>query len=105
MSTRPAVVTHALYSGARPADLAAAINRAMAVRVSALARRIVKGVDVCITGGVSKNIGVVKNLEKILAISFKPLAFDPQLMGALGAALYAWDHAMGALAERQGGSG
>ncbi len=43
----------------------------------------------CITGGVSKNRGVVSILEKMLAIRFLPLPHDAQLMGAAGAALFA----------------
>ncbi|MCD6571129.1 MAG: 2-hydroxyglutaryl-CoA dehydratase [Deltaproteobacteria bacterium] len=85
-------VTHKLYRGVRRTDLAAAINKAMALRVSALAKKIVQGVPTCITGGVSKNIGVVNNLEKILGMSFKKIAFDPQMIGALGAALYAKEY-------------
>lgn len=42
-----------------------------------------------ITGGVSKNIGVVRNLEDILGIRFASLQVDAQLVGALGAAVFA----------------
>ena len=45
--------------------------------------------EVAITGGVSKNIGVVRNLERLLDIRFKPLPVDPQIIGALGAAVFA----------------
>ena len=45
--------------------------------------------ELTITGGVAKNIGVVTYLEKRLGIKTKKLPFDPQLIGALGAALIA----------------
>lgn len=85
-------VTYRLYRGTKIADLAAGINKAMALRVSALAKKIVTGSVTCVTGGVSKNKGVVINLEKVLEISFREIAFDPQLAGALGAAVYAKEY-------------
>jgi predicted CoA-substrate-specific enzyme activase len=72
-------------------DIASGINRAIAKRVAALAKTgdIQLNSDICITGGVSKNIGVVASLEKILGLKFKQLTIDPQLAGAIGAALFA----------------
>ncbi len=46
--------------------------------------------DFAVTGGIAKNIGVVKRLEKALNMPAF-LANDPQLMGALGAAYFAKD--------------
>jgi len=94
-------VTRKLYSGIKKADLAAAINKAMALRISALAKKIVHGAPSCITGGVSKNIGVVANLEKILGMSFEKISFDPQMIGALGAALYAKEYFNTRLAKQE----
>ena len=46
--------------------------------------------DVVMTGGVAKNKGVFKALEKGLKVPIKTLEnFDPQLNGALGAAIFA----------------
>ncbi len=72
-------------------DIASGINKAIAKRVAALAKTgdIELRSDICITGGVSKNIGVVSSLEKILGLKFKSLSIDPQLAGAIGAALFA----------------
>ena len=61
----------------------------MAKRVHALVSRVNIVEDLGITGGVAKNIAVVKNLEKILGIKFREFPEDPQIMGALGAAIYA----------------
>jgi (R)-2-hydroxyacyl-CoA dehydratese activating ATPase len=38
------------------------------------------------TGGVAKNLGVRKSLEKVLGVPLQ-LPFNPQIIGALGAAL------------------
>ncbi len=78
-----------MYKGRKTADIAAGINEAVAKRVVTLARTIDMRDEVAITGGVSKNIGVVRNLERLLDIRFKPLPVDPQIIGALGAAVFA----------------
>ncbi|KPA09867.1 activator of (R)-2-hydroxyglutaryl-CoA dehydratase [Candidatus Magnetomorum sp. HK-1] len=75
----------------RPAeDICAGINGAMANRVSMLTNTIKIEKDICMTGGVAKNKGVVKALGKILGCRIKRIKkIDPQLMGAVGAALFA----------------
>ncbi|MFX1299118.1 MAG: BadF/BadG/BcrA/BcrD ATPase family protein, partial [Promethearchaeota archaeon] len=45
--------------------------------------------DITITGGVAKNIGVVKSIENKLNVELKKVPIDPQLIGAFGAALFA----------------
>jgi len=64
----------------------------MANRVAALARRLGVEEDVTITGGVAKNTGVYDALEGKLGVTLRPLrGADPQIVGALGAALVARD--------------
>jgi len=71
-------------------DIAAGINNAMASRMSTLVSSIGIEREVCMTGGVAKNSGVVIALEKTLGIRIKRIRKDdPQLAGAIGAALYA----------------
>ena len=82
-------VLHSIYEGKAVADIAAGINHAMSERVKALVKRVGVEEDICITGGVAKNTGVVKNLEEALQVSAQKLTVDPQLIGALGAALFA----------------
>lgn len=67
-------------------DIAAGINRAMAERVLNLTKKLVLKPKYAISGGVAKNIGVVKNLESLLKTEFVQLRVDSQLIGALGAA-------------------
>jgi activator of 2-hydroxyglutaryl-CoA dehydratase len=45
--------------------------------------------DIGMTGGVSKNVGVVKALERMLGKQFLQFPEDPQIIGALGAAVFA----------------
>jgi bzd-type benzoyl-CoA reductase Q subunit len=67
----------------------AAYCSAMAHRVALLLQRIGVEEDFAITGGISKNIGVVSRIEKELGIKALPPKLDPQIAGALGAALFA----------------
>jgi predicted CoA-substrate-specific enzyme activase len=82
-------VIHYLQRGVSKVDVAAGINRAMAERVLALARRVNPEREVMITGGVAKNAAVKRELEKMLGVTFVASEIDPQLMGAFGAAVFA----------------
>lgn len=79
-------------------DIAAGVNAAMASRMSVLANNIGIERDVCMTGGVAKNEGVVASLEKALGVRIKRIRkSDPQLAGAIGAALFAKEKANGGM--------
>jgi bzd-type benzoyl-CoA reductase Q subunit len=67
----------------------AAYCNAMAHRVVTLLERIGVEKDFAITGGIGKNIGVVKRIERELGVEALKAKFDPQIAGALGAALFA----------------
>jgi predicted CoA-substrate-specific enzyme activase len=70
-------------------DIAAGINHAMAKRVEKMTEKISLTEKYTITGGVAKNIGVLKYLESLMGVKFQPLSVDSQLIGALGAAVFA----------------
>lgn len=71
-------------------DIIAGLHDAMAGRVASLAKSIEVEPDVVMTGGVAKNIGVFEALAARLEMPVKRLeGIDPQLNGALGAALIA----------------
>jgi predicted CoA-substrate-specific enzyme activase len=72
-----------------PPDIAAGIQSAVAKRVYSLARRVGIRPKVTLTGGCAKNSGLCKMLPQILQAEIAPLSFDPQLIGALGAAMLA----------------
>jgi predicted CoA-substrate-specific enzyme activase len=70
-------------------SIIAGINLSVASRLTSMARRVGVVDDVTLTGGCSKNDGLARALEKKLAIEVKKLPQDPQLVGALGAAIFA----------------
>jgi bzd-type benzoyl-CoA reductase Q subunit len=71
-------------------EVLAAYNRAMANRVNELIERLGVEKEFVITGGQSKNIGLVKRLEKLMGIkALSPNDLDPQIAGGIGAALFA----------------
>lgn len=73
-----------------PGDILNALFRAMANRVCSQARTLTIDNDVIMTGGVAKNIGVFQALSQSLGVALKTLPdLDPQINGALGAALLA----------------
>ena len=73
----------------------AAYIRAMAIRMSDLIEKVGCEKDFVITGGQSKNIGLVDRVENILGIKRLPVpdlsesGRDPASAGAIGAALFA----------------
>ncbi|CEN76984.1 activator of 2-hydroxyisocaproyl-CoA dehydratase [[Clostridium] sordellii] len=71
-------------------DIVAGIHTSVAKRVASLVKRLGVREDVVMVGGVAKNSGVVKAMEKELET--KIIVPDiPQLTGALGAAIYAYN--------------
>lgn len=77
----------------------AAYCRAMANRIFELLMRLGVEREFAVTGGQSKNIGVVKRVEKLLGFeALKWADIDPQIAGAIGGALFAK-----ALVEKSGG--
>jgi len=84
-------IMHLLMEDKSVADIAAGINEAMARRVKMLVGKVGIKNEIGMTGGVSKNIGVVKSLEQTLGAKFVEFPEDPQIIGALGAALFAAD--------------
>ncbi len=90
------VIQH-INDGVPIEDIAAGINTAMAARMAVLAGNIGVEREVCMTGGVAKNFGVVRALEKILGVKIRRVVkADPQLAGAIGAALIAREKIGGA---------
>ena len=73
-------------------DICKALHISIAKRVSGQAKRIGLEEAVVMTGGVAKNIGVVRELEKKLLCTIK-MPEEPQIIGALGAAIIALENA------------
>jgi len=83
-------------------DLIAGVHRAVASRVAVMARRLDILPALIFTGGVAKNIGVRKALEEEFGLEIV-IPEEPQVMGALGAALMAAEHAGVRLARPDAG--
>ncbi len=82
----------------------AAYCRGMAVRVAGLmSREGIEG-DFAITGGIAKNIGVVRRIEELLNVKAKEPRYDTQIAGALGAALIAQQFAARKAGKGQAGA-
>ena len=71
-------------------DIVHGLNKAVAVKTAALAKRVGGEEKYMMTGGVSKNRGLVKTLEEKLGTKLV-ISEKAQLCGALGAALFAAD--------------
>jgi len=72
-----------------PEDIAAGIQQAVSKRCFSLLKRIGMRPQVTVTGGCAKNQGLIKALTKIIDMEVAPLPVDPQIIGALGAAVFA----------------
>jgi predicted CoA-substrate-specific enzyme activase len=73
-------------------DIIAGLHNAISERLISLLRRVGVEEEVTMSGGVAKNIGVVEALQKKLGLTFN-IAFEPQIVGAVGAALIALEKA------------
>jgi predicted CoA-substrate-specific enzyme activase len=82
------VITY-VNGGRDRADIVAGIARSVAAKVSSLVRRITLEEKVAMVGGVALNAGVRKYVEDDLGVKLAELEADPQVYGALGAALVA----------------
>jgi predicted CoA-substrate-specific enzyme activase len=73
-------------------DILGGVHKAIATRTMALVRRVGVDDEVTFTGGVSRNVAMVRSLEEVLG---RPLNVSPEghFMGALGAALFALERA------------
>lgn len=91
------VINH-LSAGVAIEDVVAGLHDAIAGRTARMAKRLKVEPDVVFTGGVAKNIGIVKALEENLGCSVL-VPSEPLLSGALGAALIARETVMKAKAE------
>ena len=76
-------------------DILGGVHKAIATRTMSLVRRVGVEPEVTFTGGVSRNIGMVRALEDVLktAINVSP---EGHYMGAIGAALFALERSIAA---------
>ncbi|HYA95414.1 MAG TPA: acyl-CoA dehydratase activase [Terriglobales bacterium] len=77
-----------LAQGKKPEDILNGVHLAIARRTVSLARRVPIEPQISLTGGVARNVGMVRALEQILGASLQVSA-EAQFTGAIGAALFA----------------
>ncbi|MCX8032382.1 MAG: benzoyl-CoA reductase, bzd-type, subunit Q [Thermoleophilia bacterium] len=86
--------TALLRAGWSVNSVLAAYCAAMAQRVAGLILRLGVEREFFITGGIAKNIGVTRRVERLIGVEAIQLppdsVLDPQVAGALGAALFAY---------------
>jgi bzd-type benzoyl-CoA reductase Q subunit len=81
--------TALLREGWPKSQVLAAYCSAMAHRVVTLLEQVGIEKEFAITGGIAKNIGVVRRLEDEIGVRAMPSTIDTQIAGALGGALFA----------------
>jgi predicted CoA-substrate-specific enzyme activase len=81
------VISH-IHRGVAKERILAGLHRAVADRILDLVSRVTIQRDVVLTGGVAKNPALIKELEGRLGFAVR-LPPEPQIVGALGAALLA----------------
>jgi predicted CoA-substrate-specific enzyme activase len=86
-----------LGKGKKVEDILWGVHQSIAARSIGLLRRVGIEEEITFTGGVAKNIGMIKALEDAVQKKVN-VGEDSHFMGALGAALFAMDHV---LASRQ----
>jgi len=74
-------------------DIINGLHWSISDRIIGLLERVGVVEDIMMTGGVAKNIGVVNAIEKKLGIKLY-ISEEPQIVGALGAALVALDRGL-----------
>ncbi|RMF57692.1 MAG: 2-hydroxyglutaryl-CoA dehydratase [Calditrichaeota bacterium] len=80
-----------LGKGKKVEDILWGVHQSIAARSIGLLRRVGIEEEVTFTGGVAKNVGMVKALEEGLGKKVN-VGEESHFMGALGAALFALDH-------------
>jgi predicted CoA-substrate-specific enzyme activase len=91
------IISH-LSKGILPEDVLMGVHQAITSRCVSLARRVGVHSEVTFTGGVSRNVAIVKLLQDSVGMKIN-VSPDAHFCGALGAALFAREHAFGAAAQ------
>jgi activator of 2-hydroxyglutaryl-CoA dehydratase len=82
-----------INEGVELPNIIAGINNSVANRLFSMVRRVGLTKELALTGGCSKNDGLAQALEKKLGVTVTLLPQDPQIAGAVGAALIACEKA------------
>lgn len=91
------IISH-LAKGLLPEDVLMGVHQAITSRCLSLARRVGIESEVTFTGGVSRNVAIVRLLEESAGTKIN-VSPDAHFCGALGAALFSHDRAFGSQAR------
>ena len=84
-----------IHAGRDLPDIVGGLHKALSHRVASLARSIELAGEITMTGGVAKNQGMFCALQEALGVELIRMDEDPQIIGAIGAALVARQTAAG----------
>jgi predicted CoA-substrate-specific enzyme activase len=85
-------------------DILAGLHEAVARRVTALVNKVGFANEFVISGGIGRNVGLVSRIEELAGTKVK-LPQEPMIVGAVGAALFAYDRAKKAPATNEPAAG
>ena len=91
-----------LGKGRKVEEILLGVHRSIASRSIGLLRRVGVEPEVTFSGGVAKNLGMIKTLEDGLGLGLN-VSDESHYMGALGAALFARDHIRASRAPARAG--
>lgn len=74
-------------------DISAGIHESIARRINGMVMKVGLVPELVLTGGCARNVALIKALETIFGHTMAKLPENPQLMGAVGAAIYAVENA------------
>ncbi len=83
-----------LRRGVARSDILAGLNEAISIRCLNLIKKVSIEKEFTITGGIAKNSGMVAKIKEKVGLD-PLLAEDPQIIGALGAAIFARERYLG----------
>ena len=83
-----------LGKGKKIEDILLGVHQSIALRSTALLRRVGIEEEVTFTGGVARNVAMIETLNQRLGLRVN-VSEESHFMGALGAALFALDHILG----------
>ncbi len=85
-------ITSHLAKGRKTEDILRGVHLAIAARTIGLVRRVGIDPEITFTGGVSRNVGMVKSIEEKIGIPLN-ISADNIFIGAIGASLFALEFA------------
>lgn len=75
------------------ADICAGVTESIARRIKGMIYKVGLEPELVLTGGCAQNKALALALERHMGVKLAPLSENPQIMGALGAAIFSLEHA------------